>query len=155
MTKQRQQARRYDIRRLAKEIHNAAACLAAGRAEICKKTGLSAEHWRVLSAIDRSSYTLSISDLARQLRLRRQTVHPMAVGLERVGWIRFLPNRDDRRLLQMKLTEHGKCVLSVAESRLDMWLLTMNSDLGDREVRELVNTVRAVRERIARARDYV
>jgi DNA-binding MarR family transcriptional regulator len=154
MTKQRYQARRYDIRLLAREIHNAAACLAAGRAEIGKKTGLTAEHWRVLSAIDRSHYTLSISDLARELRLRRQTVHPMAISLERIGWIRFLPNRDDRRLLQMKLTEHGKSVLSGAESRLDMWLLTMNSDLGDREVRELVDTMRAVRERVARARDY-
>jgi DNA-binding MarR family transcriptional regulator len=155
MTKQRPQARRYHIRRLAKEIHNAAACLAAGRAEICKKTGLTAEHWRVLGAIDRSSYALSISDLARQLRLRRQTVHPMAVGLERAGWIRFLPNRDDRRLLQMRLTEQGKSVLSAAEGRLDMWLLTMNSDLGDGEVQELGNAMRAVRERIARARDYV
>ena len=54
----------------------------------------------------------------------------------------------------MKLTKHGKSILSVAESRLDMWLLTMNSDLGDHEVRELVYTMRAVRERIARARDY-
>jgi hypothetical protein len=42
MTKLRPQARRYHIRRLAKEIYNAAACLAAGRAEICKKTGLTA-----------------------------------------------------------------------------------------------------------------
>jgi hypothetical protein len=55
MTKLQPQARRYHIRQLAKEIHNAAACLAAGRAEICKKTGLTAEHWRVLGAIDRSN----------------------------------------------------------------------------------------------------
>jgi DNA-binding MarR family transcriptional regulator len=148
-------ARRCNIRRFAKEIHNAAACLAASRDAICQETGLSAERWRALAAIDRSSRTLSISDLARQLRHSRQAAHALALGLERAGWIRFLPNRDDRRLLQMEMTPQGKFILSVTENRMNGWLLAMSSDLGDRELRELVYTLRAVRERVARARDYV
>ena len=147
-------ARKHNIRHLAQEIHNAAACISACRAAICKKVGLNAAHWRALAAIDRSTFVLSISDLARQLRRSRQSVHPLALGLERAGWIRFLPNQDDRRLLQMQLTGAGKSILSAAEGRFDTWLLTMASDLGDRELRELANTLRAVRERIARARDY-
>jgi DNA-binding MarR family transcriptional regulator len=74
--------------------------------------------------------------------------------MERAGWIRFLPNRDDRRLLQMKITGRGKSILSAAEDRFHTWLLTMASDLGDHELRELVNTLCAVRARIARACDY-
>ena len=154
MTPMQRHVRRYNIRLLAKEIHNAATYLTSCQATISRKTGLTVEHWRALAAIDRSSFVLSISDLARQLRRSRQSVHPLALGLERVGWIRFLPNRDDRRLLQMKLTEQGKTMLSIAEDRLNMWLLTMASDLGDREIRTLVNTLRAVRERIARASHY-
>jgi hypothetical protein len=60
---------------------------------------------------------------------------------------------------RIALPKSGEATVSIErigreESRLDMWLLTMNSDLGDREVRELVDTMRAVRERVARARDY-
>lgn len=155
MTPLQRHARRHQIRQLAKEIHNAAACLNASRAAICQKTGLSIERWRILAVIDRSSFTLSISDLARQLRRARQSVHPLALSLEKDGWIRFLPNRDDRRLLQMELTARGKSVLSAAENSFNAWLLIMAYDLEDRELRALVNTLRAVRDRIARARDYV
>jgi DNA-binding MarR family transcriptional regulator len=147
-------ARKHHIRHLAQEIHNAASCLSACRAEICKKVGLNAQHWRALGAIDRSTFVLSISDLARRLRRSRQSVHPLALGLERAGWIRFLPNQDDRRLLQMEITGLGKSILSAAEDRYNNWLLTMASDLGDHELRDLTHTLRAVRERIARARDY-
>ena len=154
MTPLQRNARRRHIYRFAKEIHNAAACLTASQAAICQKSDLSAERWRALVAIDRSGFTLSISDLARQLRRSRQSVHPLALSLERAGWIRFLPNRDDRRLLQMKITGRGKSILSAAEDRFNTWLLTMASDLGDHELLELVNTLCAVRARIARARDY-
>lgn len=154
MTPLQRQARRRHIRLLAKEIHNAAACLNASRAVICEQTGLSVERWRALAVIDRSSFTLSISDLARQLRQSRQSVHSLAVGLEKLGWLRFLPNRDDRRLLQMEITAQGKSVLSATEDRFNAWLLVMAFDLEDRELRALIDTLRAVRNRIARARDY-
>jgi DNA-binding MarR family transcriptional regulator len=151
---QRRHTRRHRIRQLAKEIHNAAACLHASQSAICRQTGLSAERWKALAVIDRSSFTLSISDLARQLRRSRQSVHPLALNLEKAGWIRFLPNRDDRRLMQMEITPRGKSVLATAEDRFNGWLLTMASDLDDRELRALVDTLCAVRDRIARARDY-
>jgi DNA-binding MarR family transcriptional regulator len=154
VTSLQQRARRHHLRLLAKEIHNAAACLYASQAAICHKTGLSAERWKALAVIDRSSFTLSISDLARHLRRSRQSVHPLALSLEKAGWVRFLLNRDDRRLLQMEITSRGKSVLSAAEDRFNAWLLTMAYDLEDRELRALVSTLRAVRERIARARDY-
>ena len=154
MTSMRRHTRRHHLRQLAKEIHNAAACLYASQAVICQKTGLNAERWRALAVIDRSGYTLSISDLARQLRRSRQSVHPLALSLEKAGWIRFLPNRDDRRLLQMEITACGKSVLSAAEDRFNAWLLTMAFDLDDRELHALIDTLRAVRDRIARARDY-
>ena len=151
---QRNMHRRHHIRLLAQEVHNAAACLNASRAEICHQTGLSAERWAALAVIARSSFTLSISELARQLRRSRQSVHSLALGLEKAGWIRLLPNPDDRRLLQMEITAAGRSVLSTAENRFNAWLLTMAFDLDDRELRALLNTLRAVRGRIARARDY-
>ena len=147
-------ARKHNVRRLAREIHNATACLSACRAAICKQVGLNVVQWRALAAIDRSTFVLSISDLARLLRRPRQSVHPLARGLERAGWLHFLPNQDDRRLLQMQITASGKTVVTAAEGRFDTWLLTMAADLSDHDLWKLVDTVRALSERIARARDY-
>jgi DNA-binding MarR family transcriptional regulator len=149
------QARRSVIWRLMQEIHNTASCLSAGRAVICQEVGLSAERWRALVVLRRSSYLLSISDLARQLRLSRQSVHQLTVGLERARWIRFLPNSCDRRLLQMEITDAGRSILSAVENRLNAWLVKMFDNLEERELRKLVNTMRALRGRIARTRDYL
>ncbi|TLZ04386.1 MAG: MarR family transcriptional regulator [Gammaproteobacteria bacterium] len=75
-------ARKHNLRRLAQEIHSATACLSASRAAICKQVGLNVAQWRALAAIDRSTFVLSISDLARLLRRSRQSMHPLACGLE-------------------------------------------------------------------------
>ena len=76
----------HNIQYFAQEIDNAAACLNASRAAICKEAGVSLQQWRALAVIDRSSRTLSISQLARCLRRARQSVHALAQGLERAGW---------------------------------------------------------------------
>ena len=58
-------AQKHSLRRLAQEIHSATACLSASRGAICKQVGLNVAQWRALAAIDRSTFVLSISDLAR------------------------------------------------------------------------------------------
>src|SRR5262249_50905673 len=113
------------IRYLTEEIDNAAACLNASRAAICKEAGVSLQQWRALAVIDRSTRALSVSHLARRLRCRRQSVHSLAQGLERAGWIRLLPNQDDRRLLHIEITRLGKSILSVVDSQFRSWLLIM------------------------------
>ena len=140
---------------LASEIRYTAARLDHCRASICETVGLSPEHWRALATICRSTYHLSISDLARQLRRSRQSTHSLAVGMERAGWIRCLPNPDDRRLLQLELTDSGRSVLVDTEHRYNMCLLTMWADLDIRELLQLRRTLRVIREHIARARDLL
>ena len=98
---------------------------------------------------------LSISDLARQLRRSRQSAHSLALGLERDGWIRFLPNPDDRRLIQMELTNPGRRILADIEHRYNTCLLVMWYDLDMRELLELRKTLRVIRDHIARARDLM
>ena len=114
---------------LAWEIDNTAHRLRRCRASICATVGLSPERWSALAVIHRSTYVLSISDLARQLRRSRQSAHALAVSMERDRLIRFLPNPDDRRLLQIKITDAGRRFLVDAEQRYNMCLLTMWADL--------------------------
>lgn len=138
----------------ADEIDNAAACLNASRAAICKEVGVNLQQWRALAAIDRSTRMLSISQLARRLRRARQSVHSLAQGLERAGWIRLLPNRDDRRLLHIEITRLGKSILSMVDNQFRAWLLVMSFDLSEQELRKLNMTLRSIRARVSRARDY-
>jgi DNA-binding MarR family transcriptional regulator len=147
--------RRHHLWSLAWEIRNTAARLSRCRAAICEAVGLRPGHWNALAAICRSTYFLSISDLARHLRRSRQSVHSLAIGMERAGWIRLLPNPDDRRLLQMELTSAGRRILVDTEHRYNTCLLTMWSDLDIRELRELRRTLRVIRDHIARARDFL
>jgi DNA-binding MarR family transcriptional regulator len=144
----------HHIRCFAEEIDNAAACLNASRAAICKEAGVSLQQWRALAVIDRSTYAPSISQLARRLRRARQSVHSLAQGLERAGWIRLRPNRDDRRLVHIEMTRLGKSILSIVDGKFTSWLLLMAFDLSEQELRKLIMTLRSVRARVSRARDY-
>jgi DNA-binding MarR family transcriptional regulator len=147
--------RKHHLWSLAWEINNTAARLERCRVTICETVGLRPEHWSAIAAIYRSTYLLSISDLARQLRRSRQAAHSLALGMERAGWIRFLPNPDDRRLLQMELTSSGRRILVDTENRYNTCLVTMWADLELRELRELRRTLRVIRDHIARARDLL
>ena len=144
----------HHVRRLTEEIDNAAACLNASRAAICKEAGLSLQQWRALAVIDRSTIAMSISHLARRLHQARQSVHALVQGLERAGWVRLCPNQDDRRLLQLEITRDGKSILTIVEDDFRSWLLIMAFDLSEPALHKLILTLRSVRARVSRARDY-
>jgi DNA-binding MarR family transcriptional regulator len=147
--------RRKYLQLFVAEIRNAASCLKACEEKIYKEEfGLRAEQWRALAAIYRSAFTLSISGLARHLRCRRQSAHSLVLGLARAGWVRLLPNPEDRRLIQIELVSSRRVAVMSVEARLNQWLLMMTFDLGDSELRKLIHTLRSVRGRIARSREY-
>jgi DNA-binding MarR family transcriptional regulator len=147
--------RRKYLQIFIEEIRNAASCLGACEAAIYKEElGLRAEQWKALAAIHHSTFTLSISDLARHLRCRRQSAHSLVLGLARAGWVHLLPNPDDRRLIQIELVSSRRAALMSVEARLSHWLLMMTFDLGDNELIKLVRTLRSVRGRIARSREH-
>ena len=139
---------------LTDAVRGAATALDATHTVIGKELGLSAEQWRALATISRTTRSLSVSQLAWQLRHSRQSTHNLAVRLERSGWINFLRNPDDRRLLQMEITAAGKRVLSDADARRNTWLITMTYDLEDSDLYALMNTLRALENRVVRARRY-
>ena len=139
---------------LADAIRGAATTLNAAENSICKEAGLSVEQWRALSVIGRTTRSLCVSQLARSLGRSRQSTHELVLGLERAGWIRLLRNPDDRRLLQMEITSAGRRTLSIVGARRSEWLLIMTYDLGEPDLYVLMDRMRALRNRIARARTY-
>jgi DNA-binding MarR family transcriptional regulator len=139
---------------LTDAIRDAATALDAAQTVIGKELGLSCEQWSALAVIGRTTRLLSITQLAWQLRHSRQSTYNLAVRLERSGWIRFLRNSEDRRLLQIEITAAGKIILDNANARRSAWLITLTYDLGNPELYVLMNRMRALHNRIARARKY-
>ncbi len=148
------QQRRKMIGYLTEAIRGAASSLNAAEEAICKKVDLSVEQWNALTRIARSPRVLSVSQLAHGLKRSRQSTYELVLGLERAGLVRLLRNPDDRRLLQMEITETGKRDLSIAEDRRIAWFLTMAYDLEESELYVLTERMRALHNRIARARPY-
>ena len=148
------QERKKMIGYLTEAIRGAASCLSAAEEAICKKVDLSIEQWNALTRIGRSSRVLSVSQLAHGLKRSRQSTYELVLGLERAGLVRLLRNPDDRRLLQMEITEAGRRDLSIAEDRRNAWFLTMAYDLEESELYVLTERMRALHNRIMRARPY-
>jgi DNA-binding MarR family transcriptional regulator len=68
--------------------------------------------WQLLTTLERAPYCCSISDAARLLRVSRQHVHQVARKAEQSGLIELVPNSDDRRILQVLLTQPGRSRLA-------------------------------------------
>lgn len=99
--------RRIAERELVDEISSAARSIFAARnahgepgTPVFRTDGV----WRVLTAVASSPYCLCIADLARVLRVRKQTAHELAHAAAKAGLIELAPNHDDKRILQALLT---------------------------------------------------
>jgi DNA-binding MarR family transcriptional regulator len=102
-------------------------------------------------AVARSHYCLSIADLGRTLRVRKQVAHELAHSAARAKVIDLEPNPQDKRLLQLLLTPRGRNELAAARTAESLWLATLLNGLGDREMATATHVVRVVRQRLERA----
>ena len=135
---------------LIEEIVATAEQIAAARHRDGERVARNDPRWRLLCAIQRSKYCPSISDLARQLRIPRQRAHEITTFAARCGEVEVLPNPDDRRILQVFLTDRGRWILSAARQRRSLWLATLLNGLGRHELRATIHILRVIRHRLLR-----
>ena len=77
-----------------------------------------------------SSYCLAIADVARALGVKRQTAHELVHATAAAGYVELLPNRDDRRILQVFLTAQGRAELARVRTSEAVWLQLLLRGLG-------------------------
>jgi DNA-binding MarR family transcriptional regulator len=135
---------------LIDEIVTTAEQVAAARHVDGERVARTDPRWRLLRAIERSNYCLSISDLGRLLHVPRQRAHEIVVGAARSGEVEVLPNAHDRRILQVFLTARGRSTLSTARQRRSEWTGALLNGLGRRELRETIDILRTIRHRLLR-----
>jgi DNA-binding MarR family transcriptional regulator len=134
---------------LRRAISAAAAAIGAARdgAELVLRTD---GPWQVAQAVARSRYCLAIADVARALAVSRQAGHALVHAAVREGLVALEPNPDDRRLLQLSLTPHGRASLEAATAREAAWLAVLLNGLGDREMATTTHVLTVLRQRLER-----
>jgi DNA-binding MarR family transcriptional regulator len=142
--------RRLQEEELIEEIVETAEQIAAARHADGEQVNRTDPRWRLLRAIQRSTYCPSISDLARQLRIPKQRAHELITVAARCGEVEAVPNADDRRILQVFLTDQGRSTLSAARLRRSVWTATVLNGLGRHELRATVHILRVIRHRLLR-----
>ncbi len=85
------------------------------------------------------------------MRMSRQAAHEIVVRAAGDGLIELLPNRDDRRVLQLELTSHGRSALAWRETEQRRWLGDLLLGLSDRDLATVNDVLRGLRARLVRA----
>jgi DNA-binding MarR family transcriptional regulator len=147
--------RRTAERDLIEEITSAARSIDLARDGMGRPAFRTDGIWRVLTTVSSSPYCLTIADMARALRVRRQVGHELAHSAARAGLIELAPNPDDKRILQALLTPNGRAELAAGRSVHSTWLATVLNGLGDHEMATTTRVVRVIRQRLERdAREW-
>jgi len=107
--------------------------------------------WRLLTTIERSSYCCSLSDVARLMKISRQ--HAQRVGFEaaHAGLVELAPNDDDRRIVQLLLTERGRAEIARARQQRGTWIARVLLGLDIPPLLGATHVVRVIRQRLAQA----
>jgi DNA-binding MarR family transcriptional regulator len=132
------------------EIVCAAERIGAARSAIGEPVFPTSAEARLLRTLEKSRYCLSISDVARALRITRQSAHELAHAAVASGHVALEPNPDDRRILQAFLTPAGRAWLKATTAAQRAWLSVLLNGLGDRDMATASQVVRVIRQRLER-----
>jgi DNA-binding MarR family transcriptional regulator len=106
--------------------------------------------WALLRAIERCGGCPSFSDLARMLRVRRQSVRSLVLAAEKAGVVELFPDPDDRRALQVALTPRGRQTLESHRMPATVWIFTLLNGLERKAMQSTAHVLRVIALRLER-----
>jgi DNA-binding MarR family transcriptional regulator len=119
---------------------------AAGEA-LARPAGQTLARWLVLEAIQDTPAT--VAQIARTMRLARQSVQRLADVLVREGFAAYEDNPAHRRARLLRLTPAGRDALHTIQAAQRRWAAAVGAELGEAELKEasafLDRVLRAVR----------
>jgi DNA-binding MarR family transcriptional regulator len=101
---------------------------------MAKPAGQSAARWQVLAAIERGPAT--VAQIARALRLTRQSVQRVADILAREGLAAYEDNPGHRRAKLLRLTPSGQRALEIIQKAQRGWADEVGATVGENDLRE-------------------
>jgi len=105
---------------------------AAGDA-LARPVGQTSARWQVLAAIEDAP--ASVAQVARRLRLARQSVQRVADLLERDGLAVYEDNPAHRRAKLLALTDRGREILASIQAAQRVWANDLGAAIGERDLR--------------------
>jgi DNA-binding MarR family transcriptional regulator len=120
---------------------------AAGE-RLAKPAGQTLARWLVLAEVKDEPAT--VAEIARRLRLARQSVQRVADLLERDGLGAYEQNPRHRRAKLLRLTRNGRAALRKIETAQRAWADALGAQIGEQPLRAastlLHDIIRAVEE---------
>jgi len=114
--------------------------------------GLTGARWQVMKVAARQS--LTVSQIARRLGLKRQSVQRTVDQLAAQGIVALRPNVDHVRAGLVVLSDDGRRVLTALETRQQAWLARCLRGVTRSELERLARSLATLAERVESATDY-
>ncbi len=111
----------------------------------CQQTGISLPQYRLIASI--TGRPQRASELAAHVGVSRPTLTSLVDGLEAAGYVRRAPVPDDRRGIQLLVTEAGSQALARADEALTRRLRELAGPGAARAVGEVVAAIGAALDR--------
>jgi len=108
--------------------------------------GLTGARWQVMKVAARQA--LTVSQIARRLGLKRQSVQRTVDQLAAQRLVELQPNVDHLRAGLVALTDDGRRILAALESRQQAWLGRCLRGLSRAELERLARSLGALAERV-------
>ena len=113
--------------------------------------GLTGARWQVMKVAARQS--LTVSQIARRLGLKRQSVQRTVDQLAGQGLVELQPNVDHLRAGLVALSGEGRRILAALESRQQAWLGRCLRGMTRAELERVATSLSALAERVESATD--
>ena len=119
--------------------------LAAGD-RLVKPINLTSSRWQVLGSLPRNHAT--VSEIARYMGLRRQSVHRTIDVLCREGLVKLVDNPNHRRARLAALTAKGWDKIAEANKARDQWTKRTTASLTEAELETAYQVLRRIRHEL-------
>ena len=132
---------------LVLEVFRFHGCLLAAGDRLTKPLHLSSARWKVIGAIDQQG-PLSVSKIARNMGLTRQTVQRLANEMKVGQFIEYAPNPDHRRAKLVRLTKKGRRVMKILNQRQIHWADKIAAGVNTEEIEAALGLIKKLRMRL-------
>jgi DNA-binding MarR family transcriptional regulator len=121
--------------------------LAAGDALVAS-LGLTSARWQVLGAVALSPVPLTISQIARNMGLTRQSVQRLVNEMTQDGLLRLSANPQDRRAMLVARAARGRSVYAASVERQEPWATRLAKSCRIEEIAAATAVLERLRSRL-------
>ena len=114
------------------------------RAEATGQFDISVEQFHVLRYVRRG--TNSISDLATAKNISRPAISQAVDALVNKGLLTRTQSMEDRRFVELTLTENGNALLDTVFKETRAWMKELMSNLNDEELGTIANAMTSLKK---------